>query len=115
MACHHRHMSEPPKIQFSVIWPDVEDLTVYACNQFLVQISAGSDGRPEDLILTLGFIAPPVILGTPEEQQASAMALQAVSVKGVSRVSMSRGNAEQLMNLIGAQLAATGYGQSDQA
>ena len=91
-------------IQISVIWPDVEELSVYRANQFIVQPSPGPDGNIEDFVMTVGYLAPPVILGTVEEQQASARALGAVSAKALLRVAMSPGVAFQLQQLLQHQL-----------
>lgn len=64
----------------------------------LVQIGSGPEG-PEDIIVTLGHVAPPVVLGTSEEQQALMMAIGAISVRPLCRVSLSRA---RLGELIGA-------------
>lgn len=91
-------------IGIPLIWPDIEELPVYRANQFISQNGQGPDGKPEEIVLSLGYIAPPVILGTPEEQQATARALGAVSVKALARVSISRGHVAQLVELLRAQL-----------
>lgn len=83
-----------------MIWPDVGELPVYRANQFLGQVTAGPDGEPEDLLLTIGHVAPPVLLGSPEEQQATAMALGAINVRALSRISLSYQQTQALIGLL---------------
>lgn len=91
----------PPEVfEAKLIWPEVENALVCRANQFLTQINNGVDGKPEDIILTLGHVTPPVILGTDEEQREMAAAIGAVSVKTLSRVSLSLGQAENLAKLL---------------
>ena len=99
-------MTEPNGIvPISIIWPEVEEEPVYRANQFLGQLGPGPNGAPEEFVLTLGYVAPPVLLGSPEEQSASFGALGAISVKTLARVSMSRGRLAELANVLQAALA----------
>jgi hypothetical protein len=72
-------------IQLPLIWPDVNDVSVLMSNVHLLQIS-----EPDCAVLTLGQAAPPVVLGTPEEQQTMVRAIGGVSVRAICRVSMTR-------------------------
>jgi hypothetical protein len=91
-------------VQISVVWPGVEDAPVMRSNAMLSQIGTGPSG-PEEFVLTLGYIAPPVLLGTPEEQQASLAALGAVAAKTLCRISLSRARAQELVELLAGQIA----------
>jgi len=97
----------PTEIQISLIWPDVEDLPVLRSNQFLGQLGQGPDGSPEEFVLTLGYVAPPVMLGTPQQQEATFAAMGALSVKALSRVSMSRARLGELIEVL--QVSADQY------
>jgi hypothetical protein len=88
---------EPPAVQFSLIWPGVDELEVRAINQHLVQIGQDAGGFPEELIVTLGHLTPPVLLGTPDEQRATLSALGVVAVHPVVRVSLTRARALELI------------------
>ncbi|MCW2756340.1 MAG: hypothetical protein JWO46_86 [Nocardioidaceae bacterium] len=96
-------MTEPQQ-QIPLIWPNVQDVSVLRANQFLGQIAAGIEGQPEEFLLSIGYAAPPVLLGTPEEQQLSMQAVGAISVKTEVRVSMSRGHLAALTQLLATAL-----------
>jgi hypothetical protein len=96
-------------IPISLIWPDVDEQSVYRANQFLGQLSPGPgpDGAPEEFVLTIGYVSPPVMLGSAEEQAATMNALGAVSVRTLARVSMSRGRLQELIGIL--QQSASNY------
>jgi hypothetical protein len=99
---HHQVVTSPMKPQkFTSIWPEIGDLPVLAANQFLVQGGiSGNSGVPDDMVLTVGHTAPPVLLGTPEEQQAQLAALGAVTTRPLVRVSISRNRLGELIGLL---------------
>jgi hypothetical protein len=100
-AWHHHSVTDADQnVPISLIWPEVEELPVLRANQFLGQISQGPTGTPEEFILTIGYVVPPVLLGTVDEQRATMRALGAVSVKALSRVSMSRGRLGELIQIL---------------
>jgi len=92
--------SENSSVQVSVIWPGVDDLPVLRSNIALVQVGSSLGGGPEDIILVLGHVAPPVLLGTPEEQQASMRTISAVTARSLVRVSMSRDRVAALVQAL---------------
>ena len=93
-------------VTVSLVWPSVEDLPVYASNQVIVQLNLGPDGRPDSIVLTLGFVAPPVVLGTPAEQQLAMQALGGVAVRPLSRTSMPISRAKELVDVLSRQIKA---------
>jgi hypothetical protein len=99
---HHRGVtdSDDEAVQVSIIWPEVDEVPVLKANQFLGQISQGPAGQPEDFVVTIGYFPPPVLLGTPEEQRATMRALGAISVKTLSRVSLSRDRLGELIKVL---------------
>jgi hypothetical protein len=105
---HHRSVTKSTggnNFAVSVIWPDVDDQPVLRANQFLGQMSPDASGAPEEFILTIGYISPPVMLGSPEEQAATMAALGAVSVRTLTRVSMSRSRLGELLQLLQAAVS----------
>ena len=49
-----------------------------------VAVNAGQ-GDPSDVVLTVGYVPPPLITGTPEEQRAAVAALDHMNVHTVGR------------------------------
>ncbi|WP_395659142.1 hypothetical protein [Nocardioides sp.] len=92
-------MTGEANFQVGVIWPDVEDVPVLAANQFVTQLDAGSAGV-EQIVLILGNVTPPLVLGPPEEVQAMLAAVGAVSVKALGRYALTRGRLEELIELL---------------
>lgn len=68
-------------------WIGVDDISVMAANECVVSISSADDG----FILTFGHVAPPVFVGTDEEQREQAVALEFVPVRTLGRFYMSPG------------------------
>jgi hypothetical protein len=82
------------------VWPDVQELPVLSANQFLSQLSPGPNGLPEEMLLTIGYAAPPVLLGTPEEQQMTLRALGAVPVRAHVRVAINRVRLQEVIQML---------------
>jgi hypothetical protein len=87
-------------IQIGVIWPDIEEQPVLAANQFVTQLSPGPDGRPEELVLIVGNVTPPLVLGQPDEVHAMLSAVGAVSAKAHGRFSLTRGRLDELVSVL---------------
>lgn len=83
-----------------MIWPDVSEAPIQRVNTFLAQFTQDPEGAPEDFILTAGHIAPPVLLGSAEEQKAAFAAMGAVSVHTLARISMSPARLFELIDLL---------------
>jgi hypothetical protein len=66
-------------------WVGVEEVPIVFVNQFMGQV----DDRG-DVILSLGQLTPPALIGTPEEQAKQAQRLAYVPVKPVARLNLSR-------------------------
>ncbi len=104
-ACHDGPMSEDEGVVISVIWPDIQSLPILRANQFIVQTSSDPNGGIDEFVLSIGYAAPPVILGTAEEQQVSIRALGAVEAKAIARVSISPAYMRALVNLLQTHIA----------
>ena len=84
-----------------IVWEDVDRVPVLAANQFILQVAAvDSPDDITDAVLTIGYLPPPVILGTPEEQQAAAAALERVTVRPSARFVVPIKKAAELAQLI---------------
>jgi len=84
-------------VRAQLAWEDVDRLPVLAANQFLLQLSVSEpQNTVSDVVLTVGYLAPPLLLGTPEEQRAAAAALERVTVRPIARFSIPIGKATEL-------------------
>jgi len=87
-------------VRAKVAWEGVDRVPVLAANQFLLQ-SVSAVGEPDSaVVLTVGYLAPPLLLGTPEEQRQAAAALDQVNVNPVARFSISTRKAAELAQVI---------------
>jgi hypothetical protein len=92
---------QPESLQVPLIWVGVDDTKILFANQFLGQV------HQQDVILTLGQLSPPVLVGTPEERLEEATRLGYVPVKAVARFGLTR---QRLAELIGVlQQTAANY------
>ena len=78
-------------------WVGVDDVPLLVANQFAVQLGAGSpEVAPEDLFLVVGQVAPPLLVGTEEEQRAQFAEVTAVPIRTLARLSLTRQRAVEL-------------------
>ena len=84
-------------VQARITWEGVDRLPVLAANQFLVQLSASEpQNLVSDIILTVGYLAPPVLIGTEEEQMQAAAQLDHLNVQPVARFAIPLAKATEL-------------------
>ena len=80
-------------------WIDDEHLQVPAVNQAI--LTAQESG---EMVLTLGYVRPPILVGTPEQQLKQAQEVEFVPVQVVTRVAMTRRTTESLAEQLTAVL-----------
>lgn len=96
-------MTEPTddQISLSIVWPDVNDVPVHVANQMVTQIGVAADGQtPEAIIVTLGHVAPPFVLGSPEDQRAMLRAMGGIPSRTLGRFYFTRERAEEVAHLL---------------
>jgi hypothetical protein len=86
---------QPKQFRLQMIWVGVDDAPILFVNQMLGQV----DDHGE-IILTFGQAAPPVTLGTPEQQAEQMQAAPFVQVRPVSRLSLPKTRAEELVRVL---------------
>jgi hypothetical protein len=79
---------------------DLYRLPVLAANQFAVQLSNEEGDPTPSVILTVGHVSPPLLLGTPEEQQAAAAAVESVNVTPLARFKLSAAKAAEFAGVL---------------
>ena len=88
-------------MELPLIWPGVNDTPVVLANMFLSQVgSPSSGGRLDPPVLIIGQVTAPVLLGSPEEQQAMMRAVGGVEVKTLNRFSIPIGRLTDLRQVI---------------
>lgn len=114
--------SEPPEPQkpsvpedgvlLPLVWVFPDDMPVVASNQAIGQVVGENE-----MLLILGYVAPPAILGDPEERKRQAEQISFVPVNAVGRFAMNRRRLEELRDALDQTLKnhdAT-YGDEGQA
>jgi hypothetical protein len=87
--------TEQDSIQIPVAWVSLDEAPILLANQFLIQ------GDPDGgFILAIAQMAPPLLMGTPEERKEQAKQLGALTVKVLGRYSLSRSRAQALAGLL---------------
>ena len=86
----------PELKQVTVKWPDASLLPLVSLvNVFTLQ--ATQDG----VIVTLGEVAPPMLTGTPEEQQEALRQVEALEARPVFRFVLTPARVQELMAALG--------------
>jgi hypothetical protein len=85
---------QPERIELPIVWVGVEDAQILFVNQFLGQI------EQQEIVLTLGQITPPVLLGSPEQLTQQVERLSFVPVRTVARFGMTRARLEELIGVL---------------
>ncbi len=89
-AVPHPHI---PPVSVPLVWKLGETATQHA-TQFILQ-------QDDDLYyLTVGAVAPPLLIGTPEEQAEQASKLESVPVTVLARFVLSAKHMRELQDLI---------------
>jgi hypothetical protein len=84
----------PAATPLPILWEDDESVQPMPSNAFLVQMV------PEGILLVFGFAKPPILTGTPEEQQVEAQAITGITVRPGLRVLLPLQRVEELSNLL---------------
>jgi hypothetical protein len=84
---------EAPR-EVPLVWVGVEDAPIEFLNQFLIQSEA------EEFILTLGALAPPVFLGSPEERKEQAAQVRFVPVHVLGRYGLTEHRLREFAELL---------------
>jgi hypothetical protein len=89
-----------------VSWAPMEAMPVSFANAFAWTVIPNLDGRPGELVLSVGYLVPPILTGTAEDQVAQMAAVEKVEVRPVARLLMSQERAAELALGLSQVLAA---------
>jgi hypothetical protein len=87
------------RVRVPVLFVGVDDTPILYGNQFVIQ------HQQNEFILTVGQIAPPMLLGTEEQQREQAKQLDYVAVKVVARLAFTRARLQELIDLLQTNMA----------
>lgn len=92
---------DPAEVEraLTVRWTGVEEIPIHTANQFLVQVDAIGD-RPDQLVLAVGQVTPPPVLGTDQEKLEQMRTLEYVQVLPLARYSITPGRLRELIDLL---------------
>jgi hypothetical protein len=91
----------PAVLRARVVWEEIDRVPVFAANQFVVQMAMSeAQGAFSEVVLTVGYLPPPLLVGTPEEQREAATAIDHVTVRPIARFSVPAAKATELAQLI---------------
>jgi len=85
-------------VQLRLLWKGIEDAPLLYVNQFVLQ------HEQDELILTVGQLQPPILLGQPAEVIEQAKSLTYVPVNVVTRLAFTRQRLGELSRVINEQL-----------
>lgn len=86
-------------VQVPLSWVGLEDITVLLANQFIIQYT--DDG----FLLTVGQVAPPPLLGSPEEQREQVSQLTFVPVRPLARFNLTERRLRELIAVLQENLS----------
>jgi hypothetical protein len=94
--------AEPPvkpveAFSLSVRWTEPEGPPV-SVNQFVIQLVPGPDGLPDEMLLIPGYVAPPLLTGTADEQRKAIQATDHLTINPLVRFTLTRKRAGELLN-----------------
>jgi len=85
--------TDDDQIQLPIAYLGVEETPIVFANQFAIQ------HFQNEFIITIGQIAPPILVGSPEERREQAKNVGYIPVTIVGRFSLTK---ERIRELIGA-------------
>jgi hypothetical protein len=91
-------MSDAPQLpSFQVDWSRVSSMPVATANEFAVQVTRWA-GSPEYTVVSVGHVASPIFVGTPEEQRIFLNESRVIQVAPVIRFSVTRTQLDVLIS-----------------
>jgi len=92
-------VEESQGIALPIAYVGLEELTIAHANHFVLQISP-----PDQFILVIGQVAPPLILGDEDESRQQLEQIAYIPAKPLARVALTQARVEELRDLCERQL-----------
>lgn len=95
-------------VQARVQWPAGHPVlrAPHAANQMALQVNTAPDGvTPDAILIAFGFVSPPLVIGSEEEQRAFIESMKVdgqlvLDVEPVTRISISPAVAERFLEVL---------------
>jgi hypothetical protein len=91
-------MADEEGVEIPIVYVGVEDEPILLANQFVIQ------HQQNEFILTIGQIAPPILLGTEQERMEQAKQVAYVPVNVVGRFTFTRERLVELLQVLQTNL-----------
>ncbi len=89
----------PEFVQVPVVWVGADEMPVQFVNQAMGVVTR------DEIVLTLGALVPPAIIGTEEERRAQAENVQFIQIRPVARVGITEAGCEQMIKVLKESLS----------
>jgi hypothetical protein len=86
------------EFEVPIVWVDVDQTPIQFANQFISQYQA------HEFVLTIGQLAPPMIIGTPEQQTEQVENLAFVTVRPLARFGLPVNRLRELIRVLSENL-----------
>ncbi|MGH8933021.1 MAG: hypothetical protein ACRDZO_20950 [Egibacteraceae bacterium] len=86
------------EVQVPIVWVDVDQTPIQFANQFVSQFQSN------EFIVTIGQLAPPMILGPPEERAEQFQNLAFVTVRPLARFGLPASRLRELIQVLSENL-----------
>jgi hypothetical protein len=86
-------------VALPLVWIGAEDAPILFANQFLAQV------QPGEIVLSVGQVTAPAVIGTAEEQQRQLESVGYVPIKVVARYALTPQRLEELAKMLAALVA----------
>jgi hypothetical protein len=86
---------EARDVSLPVVWVGAEEAPLVFANQIIGQV-----GQQGEVVLTFGQLAPPTLVGTPEQMAEQAERISYVPTKTVARLVITRPGLDQLIEVL---------------
>ena len=104
---------ETLEVELKASWIGLDEEPVFAANQFIIQY------RDDAFYLSIGHMAPPALLGTPEERMEQAKQIGVVPIQNLGRFLVTPSNMRDLVRILRGNLeqveAREAVGDDEQA
>lgn len=97
---------EPRRLTVGLSWAALDEAPVAFANVFSIGVVPRQDGSPGEVVISVGYTAPPAVSGTPEDQIRQLEAIGTIAIRPVARIGLSVERLAELSRAITAILAA---------